>query len=87
MTDIILECNIWCYQNASAEVGDEWVPGSFDMSKICAIKLTTEDPQHFACGMARIYFNDENFTVDVPYDKMVTLWKEFKRTYFFANLQ
>ena len=78
----VIQCKMWCCTQVVGEqqFGDVWISFAFDISKIIAIKNTTDTKNScFAEGMARIYFAslDNGVTVDIPFEKMLHMWKEW----------
>lgn len=78
---MIVECNVWCVGNSLTNIdlglpeGDKWTAFAVDFSKVEAIKLASES-DFLGDDKPVIYFHGDNFTLDIPFEKAVKLWKE-----------
>lgn len=55
--------------------GDRWMPFAVDFSQVEVIKLAGES-DFLGDNKPVIYINGDNYTLDIPFDQAVRLWKE-----------
>lgn len=78
---MIVECNVWCIGTNRALVdmglpeGDSWMPFAVDFTKVEVIKLAGES-DFLGDNKPVIYINGDNYTLDIPFEEAVKLWKE-----------
>jgi hypothetical protein len=82
---MIVACNVYCQSNEAQKMEDlgledpgMWLPFAFDISIIIAIKQSSDDDSHMTYKCATIFTDQgDAFVTDVPYKKMLKLWKEY----------
>lgn len=84
---MIHECNVFCHSVESdmmdlfgkddPNVG-KWLPFSFDISLIDAIKMSTDDKESMIYKCTTIFLSNGNtYIIDTKYRDLLDIWKEY----------
>lgn len=82
------ECNVFCHSSES-ELMDllgkdealhtgKWLPFTFDVSLVTAVKMTTDDQESMVHRCSTVFLSSgDTYIVDTKYREMISIWEEF----------
>lgn len=82
------ECNVFCHSSES-ELMDllgkddilgvgKWLPFTFDVSLVTAVKMTTDDQESMVYRCSTIFLSSgDTYIVDTLYRDFISVWAEF----------
>lgn len=82
------ECNVFCHSSES-ELMDllgkdealhtgKWLPFTFDVSLVTAVKMTTDDQESMVYRCSTIFLSSgDTYIVDTLYRDFISVWEEF----------
>lgn len=90
---MIYECNLLCHSVSENDIEKmniddkgKWLPFAVDLFTVYAVKMTTDTKKELAyLSTTLITEFGQQFVIDTPYKKFITLWKEFNKNKYPAD--